>query len=135
MPTICVELEGCLIQIGQVDTNFPADSPWDRRTNLIEVDFKPAFDLANLAMTRFVKGWGPARIASPALRHAPAPRRAVKGHVDRAVIGWVSPFIPSVIGRKNTADKDDNHESMFAIVADAINIPPGITAGGRRVVK
>jgi hypothetical protein len=65
-----------------------------------------------------------------ALGHAPAVAAGpVERNIDADVIIGIAPACPVVIGREHRADKGDDRQPVSAAIAQAVDIPPEITAG------
>ena len=71
-----------------------------------------------------------------ALGHGPAPdARPVERDVERAMVervGQAAPARPGVIGREDAADEGDDAQPVAAVIAQRIDVPPGIAAWRRR---
>ncbi len=74
-----------------------------------------------------------------ALDHAPAlAARTVQGHIDGAVVEWIGragSARPGVIGRKYAADEGDHRQAVLAVVAQRVQIPPGVAVRPYRRVE
>jgi hypothetical protein len=73
--------------------------------------------------------------AGAALGHRPARALTVKGDIDRAMILRRASAAPCVIGRKDAADEGDDGQAMLPVVAEGVDVPPDIAAGGDRRIE
>jgi len=65
-----------------------------------------------------------------ALSHRPTPLTTVKRNIKSAMIFRIALRVLAgslIIGRKHTADKADNRQSVLAVITERVNIPPAIT--------
>ena len=67
--------------------------------------------------------------------HGEAAASTIGGNIHAAVIAWIPTARPSVPWREDRADKADDRNGARAIIADTINIPPGIAARGHLYIK
>lgn len=69
------------------------------------------------------------------LRHDPATAWPIKRHIKARVINRITASGALVIGREHTAQKRDNRQPVLPVVADCIDVPPGIGAGYERRIE
>ena len=63
---------------------------------------------------------------------------AIERHVERAVVAWIGRAAaprPGVVGREHAADEGDQGEALRLVVAQRIDVPPGIAARRDRAVE
>ena len=130
MPAAFFQNEGEGVDRLGVNRNPPANATGDRRAALVDVEHKRAAlpacrrpsDRERVAASRHG--------GSPAFRHRPSRgSRAVERHIEGAVIERIAPSRPGIVGREDAPDEGDDGQSMLAIVADRVDVPPGIAAG------
>ena len=82
---------------------------------------------------------GPVNRAPPPLGHRPAfSGSAVQCYIDGAMIQRIAdaaPPGPGIVGRKDAADEGDQRQPVAAVVAQRIDIPPGIATRCHRLVE
>ena len=73
---------------------------------------------------------GPSRSSTKTERWRP-----VDCDIDRAMVQRVPSTSPGVVRRKDATDEGDYRDAMSPIVADRVDIPPGVAAGINRLVE
>jgi hypothetical protein len=123
----------------RIDTHLSANSVRDGHAHLVDVDRQAlAVPMELTGPDEKVSGCAGA-VAGASLGHAPSPGRpTVQRHIERAVvhrIGRATAAGPGVVGREDTAHEGDQRQTMGAIVAQGIDIPPEVATGCKRLVK
>ena len=81
-----------------------------------------------------VRGIALHRAAAP-LGHRPARLRAVERDIERGMIERIAPPAALVIGREHAPEERDDRQPVLPVVADRVDIPPGIAARGDSFVE
>jgi hypothetical protein len=134
-----VERKSLARQRRRVDAHRPLKTRWDRIGDFVDlkrqrlavpVDTAPAKDELILA---------PSDSAPAAFGHGPAfAGVAVECNVQCAMIERVATAEPTrkrIIRRKHAADEGDQRDTVVAVVAQCIDVPPGIAVLGDGAVK
>ena len=62
-------------------------------------------------------------------------RLAIERDIDRAMVLRRASPAPGVIGREHAADEGDDRQAEPAVVAERVDVPPGVAAGTNRRVE
>jgi hypothetical protein len=79
---------------------------------------RPDLEVAGIARHR----------AAAAFGHHPAVLRAIERDIERGMVERIAPPALLVIGREDRAQKGDDCQPVLPVVADRVDIPPGIAA-------
>ncbi len=72
------------------------------------------------------------KVAATALGHRPAiASGAVERDIHRAMIFRIAPTRPRVVRREHAADEGDDGQAVLFVIAECVDVPPGVTAAGR----
>ena len=130
MTSLAFQEKGLAVDGFCPDFDPPANRARNRRRRLVDGEAQRA-DLPGRRRAadrkRVVRS---PEVRSPSLGHRPGrAARAIESDIDGAVIERIAPPGPGVVGREDAADESDDRQAVSSIVADRVDVPPGIAAG------
>jgi len=134
-----IERKALFRQAGWVDSDFAPQRPGNGRTPLVDFDLERRSVPTHDARTDGKPIRTSRHLPCATLGHRPATDAAsVESHVERAMIdgsGASAAQRMGVVRRENAADECNYGESVLAVVAQRIDIPPLIAAVRQNAVE
>ena len=132
MALLAVQDEGAMGQSFGDQPHAASDPSWQRNRDFVDLDGQAvAVPLQRRGTDRQAVGVAVERPV-PAFGHGPTGARAVERYVQTdMVFGGFAPR-PGVVGREDAADEGDDRQSVVAVVAERVQVPPAIPAGADR---
>jgi len=136
MALIVVEQEGSLVERARMQSHGAPDAARVWHTRLVDVDAQARPVPVKRAAAQHELVFRAADVILTPFGHRPTMSAlAVNRDIERAVVERVAPPGPGIVGREHATDEGDDRDAVLAVIAQCVEIPPGVAARRDRSVE
>lgn len=139
MSSLAINRKGGCVGARGLDDQGTFQTPRNRHGHFIDIDVQSVVAPCQTTLANFEASDAAVERGSATLRHGPAMSAvAIERNIDRAMrerVPLPTPAGSCIVWRKDATDKGDDGQAVPAVVAQRIDIPPGIATGWNRRVE